>query len=139
MKAGAVEFLVKPLSQELLLAAINNALARSNTLIGQAAALAALRDRYASLFGREREVMALVTSGKLNKQVIAPVSSFSLIVSVRHQKVHRKLSMCSLHRNRSLALVQTSNWVGCRLLTVRKIPSVGWQFRSRRSCNVHCQ
>jgi FixJ family two-component response regulator len=64
MKAGAVEFLVKPLRQELLLAAIRNALARSNTLIGQATALAVQRARYAALTGREREVMALVASGK---------------------------------------------------------------------------
>jgi FixJ family two-component response regulator len=64
MKAGAVEFLVKPLRQELLLAAMRNALARSNTLICQATALAVKRARYAALTGREREVMALVASGK---------------------------------------------------------------------------
>src|SRR5258708_32142014 len=69
MKAGAVEFLTKPLSDDVLLSAIRNAIERSKTALGHEAEMQALRDRYESLTRREREVMALVASGLLNKQV----------------------------------------------------------------------
>jgi len=69
MKAGAVEFLTKPFSDDVLLNAIGHAIERSQTALGQEAEIQALRDCYASLSRREREVMALVVSGRLNKQV----------------------------------------------------------------------
>ena len=63
MKAGAFEFLTKPVRQEALLAAISQALDRSRRTLEREAGLAALRRRYASLTTREREVMALVVDG----------------------------------------------------------------------------
>src|SRR5712672_3984149 len=68
MKAGAVEFLTKPFGDDVLLSAIRNAIERSQTALAHEAETRALRDRHASLSRREREVMASVVSGLLNKQ-----------------------------------------------------------------------
>ena len=69
MKAGAVEFLTKPLRKDVLVSAIRNALDRSRTALSDRAEMQGLRGRYESLTPREREVMTLVISGLLNKQV----------------------------------------------------------------------
>src|SRR5271170_5066310 len=69
MKAGALEFLTKPLNNDALVSAIRNALQRSSFALAQNAEMQELWDRYASLTSRERQVMALVVSGLLNKQV----------------------------------------------------------------------
>src|SRR6266852_957679 len=69
MKAGAVEFLTKPFGDDELLDAIQQAIERSQAVLGAEAELRALQDRHASLTPREREVMALVVSGLLNKQI----------------------------------------------------------------------
>ena len=96
MKAGAVEFLTKPFSDKVLLSAIQQAIDRSNTTLEQEAEMRALRDRYASLSSREREVMALVVSGLLNKQVGAELGISEITVKAHRGNVMRKMDADSL-------------------------------------------
>jgi len=96
MKAGAVEFLTKPFADDVLLSAIRNAIERSRTALAHEAELRALRDCHASLSRREREVMALVVSGRLNKQVGDELGISEITVKAHRGKVMRKMKADSL-------------------------------------------
>jgi len=96
MKAGAVEFLTKPFTNDVLLAAIGGAIKRSRTAVRQEAELRVLRSAYASLTPREREVMALVVSGLLNKQVGGELGISEITVKAHRGQVMRKMKADSL-------------------------------------------
>jgi FixJ family two-component response regulator len=96
MKAGAVEFLTKPLRGDVLLSAIQDAIERSCAALGREKAARALRDCYASLTLREREVMALVVSGLLNKEVGCELGISEITVKAHRGQVMRKMRADSL-------------------------------------------
>jgi FixJ family two-component response regulator len=96
MKAGAVEFLTKPFNDDVLLSAIRCAIERSFAVLNDEAETQALRDCYASLTPREREVMALVVSGLLNKQIGGELGISEITVKAHRGKVMRKMKAGSL-------------------------------------------
>jgi FixJ family two-component response regulator len=96
MKAGAVEFLTKPLSPAVLLDAIRSALERSRACIEERAGLQALRALHQSLTPREREVMELVVLGRLNKQVGGALGISEITVKAHRGRLMRKMCAESL-------------------------------------------
>ena len=96
MKAGAVEFLTKPFKADVLLEAIRDAIERSRAVLRLESEMRDLRNRYQSLTSREREVMALVVSGLLNKQVGSQLGISEITVKAHRGQVMRKMKADSL-------------------------------------------
>ena len=118
MKAGAAEFLTKPFREDVLLDAIASALERSRAALDQHLEARALRDRYATLSRREREVMALVVSGLLNKQTAGELHISEITVKAHRGKVMRKMGAGSLPD-----LVKMAERLGVTLGAANEVPA----------------
>jgi len=107
MKGGALEFLTKPLDNDALISAIRKALERSRVALSKAAEMQELRARYSSLTSREHQVMALVVSGLLNKQVGGELGISEITVKAHRRQVMQKMQADSL-----AALVKLADKLG---------------------------
>lgn len=123
MKHGAVDFLTKPINDAELLTAMGHALDRSRTVLLQEAEIRVLGERYASLTCREREVMALVVAGRLNKLVGAELGISEVTVKAHRGSMMRKMGACSVT---DLVKIAAKLHPGClerRPITCRPTPS----------------
>jgi len=117
MKAGAVEFLTRPFGDAVLLDAIRHALERSRRALEHAAKIHDLREKYAALTPREREVMVLVASGLLNKQVGGELGISEITVKAHRGQVMRKMKADSLP-----ALVHMVDWLEGGVIAATRAP-----------------
>jgi len=115
MKAGAVEFLIKPVNDVVLIDAIGAAIERSRAALDREFDMCALRSHYASLSPREREVMVLVVSGLLNKQIGAELGISEITVKAHRGQVMRKMEAASLPH-----LVRMAAQLGLRPLRTKR-------------------
>jgi FixJ family two-component response regulator len=112
MKAGAIEVLPKPLCRDALLSAMRNGLAFSATILLRESELGTLRDRFALLSPREREVMELVLQGYLNKQVGHELGISEITVKAHRGKVMHKMMARSLAHLVRMSMSLTPIWYG---------------------------
>lgn len=117
MKAGAVEFLLKPFREQDLLDAIREAIETNRLQIRQQTATADLQERFATLTAREREVMALVARGRLNKQIAAEIGLSEVTV-----KVHRGQTMRKMRAETVADLIRMADCLG---LSSNSLPGAG--------------
>jgi FixJ family two-component response regulator len=127
MKAGAMEFLTKPLVTEALLNAIGLALERSAAALAEEAAMRSLRESHASLTCREREVMALVVCGLLNKQIGAELDISEITVKAHRGSMMRKMKANSVAHLVNIAAklgIPSFEPVGCGARVVREVQDI---------------
>jgi len=136
MKAGAIEFLMNPFIDEVLLRAIREGLKRSSISLNREAGMRSLRDRYASLSYRERQVMVLVVSGLLNKEVGAELAISEITVKAHRGQVMRKMkaeSFADLIRMAARLRSELS------LLVPRSVPSPSSPERTCGLISIDCR
>jgi FixJ family two-component response regulator len=124
MKAGAVDFFTKPLVADVLLSAIGEAIDRSRAALLDADHLSKLRDCYESLSRREREVMALVVAGRLNKQIGGALGISEITVKAHRGQMMRKMKAGSVPDLVQMALrLRTSDRLRCVTMPLK--PTTG--------------
>ena len=132
MKAGAFDFIIKPSVNEVMLGAIREAIDRSRVEMRHVATLRALQERYESLSRREREVMGLVVSGRLNKQVGGELGISEITVKAHRGKLMRKMQAKSFADlvNMAMNLVRLSPTQAGNLGARHAFANAGHDFRA---------